>query len=312
MKLASFALAESPELRRVGVVADDGVLDLSGIIAPAREDDISPMRRLIAAASPESLNRRVGRSPALDLERIRLLPPVPDPSKIVAAPVNYLDHQQEMNESVQVDGLGVFLKAPSSLLRHGGTVQLPYLDRRFDQEGELAIVVRRRARNVSEGEAMSYVFGYTPLLDMTMRGGEDRSTRKSFETFTPMGPYLVTADEISDPRELTLRCSVNGMVRQWARIADLIWPVARLVSYASSVMTLLPGDIITTGTPAGVGAVHNGDHIEVAIDRVGTLGASVSDSAAIPCPTRGARHGPVPPTTVTTLAPSAPIRGGKR
>ena len=119
--------------------------------------------------------------------------PVADPSKIIAAPVNYRDHQAEMNVDTQVGALGFFLKAPSSLLDPGGTIQLPYHDRRFDQEGELALVIGRIARQVSEQDALSCVFGYTGLLDITMRGGEDRSARKSFDTFTPMGPVLVTA-----------------------------------------------------------------------------------------------------------------------
>ena len=118
----------------------------------------------------------------------------PTPSKIIAAPVNYRDHQAEMSTDSQVGALGFFLKAPSSLLDPGGTIQLPYHDRRFDQEGELALVIGRTTRQVSEQDALSCVFGYTGLLDITMRGGEDRSTRKSFDTFTPMGPVLSAAD----------------------------------------------------------------------------------------------------------------------
>lgn len=117
----------------------------------------------------------------IPLDQVRLRVPVADPSKIISAPVNYLDHQAEMS----VDALGIFLKAPSSLLDPGGAIQLPYHDRRFDQEGELALAIGRTVRNVSEREALSAVFGYTGLLDITMRGGEDRSTRKSFDTFTP-------------------------------------------------------------------------------------------------------------------------------
>ena len=232
----------------------------------------------------------------IPLRDVRLRVPVADPSKIIAAPVNYRDHQAEMSSDAQVGALGCFLKAPSSLLDPGGTIRLPYHDRRFDQEGELALVIGRTARRVSEQEALSYVFGYTALLDITMRGGEDRSTRKSFDTFTPMGPVLVTADEFGDPGGAQLRCWVSGELRQQARTGDLIWGVARLVSYASSVTTLYPGDVITTGTPAGVGPLTAGDDIRLEISGLGLdLTARVAADDAVASPTSGRDRGPVPP-----------------
>jgi 2-keto-4-pentenoate hydratase/2-oxohepta-3-ene-1,7-dioic acid hydratase in catechol pathway len=237
-----------------------------------------------------------GSKGGIPLSDVRLRVPVADPSKIIAAPVNYRDHQAEMNSDAQVGALGFFLKAPSSLLDPGGTIQLPYSDRRFDQEGELALVIGRTARRVSEQEALSYVFGYTALLDITMRGGEDRSTRKSFDTFTPMGPVLVTADEFGDPGGAQLRCWVSGELRQQARTGDLIWGVARLVSYASSVTTLYPGDVITTGTPAGVGPLTAGDDIRLEISGLGLdLTARVAADDAVASPTSGRDRGPVPP-----------------
>jgi 2-keto-4-pentenoate hydratase/2-oxohepta-3-ene-1,7-dioic acid hydratase in catechol pathway len=236
------------------------------------------------------------REDGIPLRDVRLRVPVANPSKIIAAPVNYRDHQAEMNVDTQVGALGFFLKAPSSLLGPGGTVQLPYHDRRFDQEGELALVIGRTARDISEQEALSHVFGYTGLLDITMRGGEDRSMRKSFDTFTPMGPVLVTADEFGDPDEVELRCWVSGKLRQKASTRDLIWGVARLVSYASSVATLYPGDVISTGTPAGVGPITAGDTIRLELSGLGLdLTARVAADATIASPTSGHGHGPVPP-----------------
>jgi 2-keto-4-pentenoate hydratase/2-oxohepta-3-ene-1,7-dioic acid hydratase in catechol pathway len=236
------------------------------------------------------------REDGIPLRDVRLRVPVANPSKIIAAPVNYRDHQAEMNVDTQVGALGFFLKAPSSLLGPGGTVQLPYHDRRFDQEGELALVIGRTARGISEQEALSHVFGYTGLLDITMRGGEDRSMRKSFDTFTPMGPVLVTADEFGDPDEVELRCWVSGELRQKASTRDLIWGVARLVSYASSVATLYPGDVISTGTPAGVGPITAGDTIRLELSGLGLdLTARVAADATIASPTSGHGHGPVPP-----------------
>jgi len=232
----------------------------------------------------------------IPLRDIRLRVPVADPSKIIAAPVNYRDHQAEMNVDATIGALGFFLKAPSSLLDPGGTIQLPYHDRRFDQEGELALVIGRTARRVAEQDALSYVFGYTGLLDITMRGGEDRSTRKSFDTFTPMGPVLVTADEFGDPDAVELRCWVAGDLRQKANTRDLIWGVPRLVSYASSVTTLYPGDVITTGTPAGVGPLSAGDTIRLELSGLGLeLVVQVAADAATASPTSGHTRGPVPP-----------------
>jgi 2-keto-4-pentenoate hydratase/2-oxohepta-3-ene-1,7-dioic acid hydratase in catechol pathway len=236
------------------------------------------------------------REDGIPLRDVRLRVPVADPSKIIAAPVNYRDHQAEMSVDTQVGALGFFLKAPSSLLDPGGTIQLPYHDRRFDQEGELALVIGRTARRVSEQDALSYVFGYTGLLDITMRGGEDRSTRKSFDTFTPMGPVLVTADEFGDPGGAELRCWVAGDLRQKASTRDLIWGVPRLVSYASSVATLYPGDVITTGTPAGVGPLIAGDTIRLELSGLGLdLVAHVAADHATASPTSGGNRGPVPP-----------------
>jgi 2-keto-4-pentenoate hydratase/2-oxohepta-3-ene-1,7-dioic acid hydratase in catechol pathway len=232
----------------------------------------------------------------IPLRDVRLRVPVADPSKIIAAPVNYRDHQAEMNVETQVGALGFFLKAPSSLLDPGGTIQLPYHDRRFDQEGELALVIGRTARRVGEQDALSCVFGYTGLLDITMRGGEDRSARKSFDTFTPMGPVLVTADEFGNPDDVELRCWVSGELRQKASTRDLIWSVARLVSYASSVTTLHPGDVITTGTPAGVGPLAAGDTIRLKLSGLGLdLTVQVAADDAIASPTSGHTRGPVPP-----------------
>jgi 2-keto-4-pentenoate hydratase/2-oxohepta-3-ene-1,7-dioic acid hydratase in catechol pathway len=277
---------------RVGLIEDDLVMDVTPYVAERGRS--SPMRQLIEQWHTIPFGRLAGER--LPLGDVRLGPPVPDPSKIFAAPVNYRDHQAEMSTDTQVDGLGLFLKAPSSITGTGGTVLLPYHDRRFDHEGELACVIGKRARRVDESEALEYVFGYTTLLDMTMRGGEDRSTRKSFETFTPMGPWIVTSDEFGAPDAAELRCWVNSVIRQEANVRDLIWNVAQLVSYASWVTTLEPGDIITTGTPAGVGPVADGDVVEVEVTGIGgRLRVAVSAAGAVASHTTGHGKGPVPP-----------------
>lgn len=297
MKLVSFRTKEGT--RHVGIVTEQGVVPLDVEASPG----ISPMRRLLLEHGSD-LAGWIGEphNPALPEDSVIFEAIVPDPAKVVAAPVNYLDHMAEMQEDYHIDALGVFLKAPSSVIGTNGLVRLPYTDRRFDHEGEVAVVIGRQASHVSASEALDFIAGYTILLDMTMRGGEDRSTRKSFDTFTPVGPYLVTPDEAGDSSTMRLRTWVNGDVRQDADVSDLIWGVSDLIAYASSVMVLEPGDIVTTGTPAGIGQVHDGDIVAVEITNLGRLEVGVITSEeAIECPTRGAARGPKPPATVTPV-----------
>jgi 2-keto-4-pentenoate hydratase/2-oxohepta-3-ene-1,7-dioic acid hydratase in catechol pathway len=280
MRVASF------DDGRVGIVKDDHMFPVPGFEAGAGQ--LSAMRRLIEARAAGEWHNDGPLGEPVPASEVSLLAPVPDPSKIFAAPVNYRDHQAEMNASTQVSGLGLFLKAPSSLIADQGQVQLPYTDRRFDYEGEIALIIGRRARKVSVAEALDYVFGYTALLDITMRGGEDRSTRKSFQTFTPMGPWIVTLDEVASLSNLTFSCRVNGEVRQDAVTSDLIWGFAELVAYASSITTLEPGDVISSGTPAGVGPLKDGDALQVDIEGLnGSLNVTVTTDDAVPCPTTG-------------------------
>lgn len=286
MKLVSF------DDNRVGLLDQRGVVDITDVLPGVRPGaGCSPMRALIEdfAGLRQAVDSAAAARDPIDLARVTLHAPLCDPTKILAAPINYTDHMVEMQSAAYVGRLGFFLKAPSSLLDPGGVVQLPYSDRRFDQEGELAVVIGRRAKNVPEASALGVVFGYTGLLDITMRGGEDRSTRKSFDTFTPLGPCIVTRDECPNPDELDLTCRVNNAVRQHANTKSLIWSVAKLVSYCSSVTTLLPGDIITTGTPAGVGPIGDGDTIELELGAIGTLRVSVANEHAATCPTGGER-----------------------
>jgi 2-keto-4-pentenoate hydratase/2-oxohepta-3-ene-1,7-dioic acid hydratase in catechol pathway len=204
-------------------------------------------------------------------------PPILFPGKIIAAAANYLKHTQEMNPGVQADSLvhtrqrGFFLKAPSSIIGPDDAVILPYADRRTDQEAELAVIIGRGGKDISEEDALNHVFGYACLLDISLRGKEDRGLRKSFDTFTPIGPWITTADEIANPDALDLKCTVNGEVRQHDSTGAMVIGVRQLISWMSSVMTLHPGDIIATGTPAGVGPLNVGDRIEVEIEGLGKL-----------------------------------------
>jgi len=218
---------------------------------------------------------------ARPLAELRLAAPIARPGKVVGAPVNYLDHKAEMGEQRTIADYGVFLKASSSVIGPEELIRLPYLDVRTDHEGELAVVIGRTAEGVAVADALDHVFGYAPLLDITVRSGEDRSTRKSFDTFTPLGPWVTTADEVVDPGALELRCWVDGELRQSASTSELIYGVAELVAYASHVMTLYPGDVIATGTPAGVGPIAAGQRVAVELSGLGRLEVGVSDEGAI-------------------------------
>ncbi len=278
----------------------DGLVDATPLLGDAvAEEPMIALVRLLAEGAIDA--SALSGLPALQESEVTITPLVRRPGKIIAAPINYDDHKAEMKQLGDVSALGFFLKSPSSVLADGGTVILPYSDRRFDQEGELAVVIGKGGKNIAERDVARHIAGYTCLLDITMRGGEDRSTRKSFDTFTPVGPYLVTADEVGDLATMTLESRVNGTLRQDADIAELIWGVERFISYVSSVTTLEPGDIITTGTPAGVGSIDDGDRVEVTISNVGTLSVAVSAQGAVLSPTKGAQVGPKPPETVTPL-----------
>lgn len=266
---------------RLGLIERDEVVDVTSLVSPS-VTLAGPLDQLISAGSLDALASSALRElPRHRLDELKLKSPLPRPGKVIGAPVNYLDHKTEMSEQRTIADLGVFLKAPSSVVGPGGTVILPYSDARTDQEGELAVVMGRTARHVDVDDALDYVFGYTCGLDMTVRSTEDRSTRKSFDTFTPLGPWVATADEISDPGQLKLQTRVNGAVRQDVSTSELIFGVPELIAYTSSVMTLWPGDVILTGTPAGVGPVSDGDRIEVTISGIGTLTVTVSGDQAI-------------------------------
>jgi 2-keto-4-pentenoate hydratase/2-oxohepta-3-ene-1,7-dioic acid hydratase in catechol pathway len=211
---------------------------------------------------------------------------VANPGKLIAAPVNYQKHLDEVRQDpaihannpghvVTIHSAGVFLKATSSLAGAGEGIAVRTLDRRTDHEVELAFVIGRPASRVSRADAMRYVAGYAIGLDVTIRGSEDRSFRKSADTYSVLGPWLVTADEIPDPGALDLQISVNGELRQRSNTRNLILDVAALIELASSFYTLYPGDVIFTGTPEGVSPIAPGDHIVATIERIGTLEVDV-------------------------------------
>lgn len=238
-------------------------------------------------------------APALPLAERRLLSPVANPGKLVAAPVNYHAHLDEVRadkalhhnnpaHTVTIHTAGLFLKATSSLVGPGEGVIIRKPDRRTDHEIELAVIIGRTGSNISRADAMSFVAGYTIGLDITIRGTEDRSFRKSVDTHSLLGPWLVTADEISDPGNLDLEIAVNGEQRQKSNTSRLILSVPELIELASSFYTLYPGDVIFTGTPEGVSPIEPGDEIVATIEQIGTMRVHVRAAEGPPSPSASA------------------------
>jgi 2,4-diketo-3-deoxy-L-fuconate hydrolase len=216
----------------------------------------------------------------LRTSEIRLLSPVANPSKVIAAPVNYAAHLAEAradrgvnfgSEIKTIDHYGLFLKSTTSVTGTGEGIMLPPLDRRIDHEVEVCVVIGKECHRISEDRSMDHVFGYCIGLDMSVRGTEDRSWRKSYDTFTILGPWIVTADEISDPANLDLAIEVNGERRQASNTSALIFDIPKLISYASHGYRLYPGDVIMTGTPEGVGPVRTGDILKSTVSHLGEM-----------------------------------------
>lgn len=207
---------------------------------------------------------------SIPLTDVRLLPPM-IPSKIVCIGKNYADHAKEMGGEVPAEPV-CFLKPTTALIATGDTIMIPWQSEHVEHEVELAIVMGRLTRNVSVDDALDYVFGYTVANDVSARDLQKRDgqwTRsKGFDTFLPMGPWIATH---VDPRELSLTTLVNDDVKQNGNTRDMINDAAKLVSWVSEIMTLLPGDIILTGTPAGVSPIVEGDVVQCAIDGIGEI-----------------------------------------
>jgi len=204
------------------------------------------------------------------LEEVRLLAPVL-PGKIVAVGLNYKDHARELGMEIPEEPL-LFLKAPSALTGPGGEIVYPPQSQRVDYEAELAVVIGRVAKNVKEKDAAAHILGYTCINDVTARDLQVKDVQytraKGFDTFAPLGPWIVTD---FDPSSASVRCLVNGAVRQDGNTREMIASVYRIVEYISSNMTLFPGDVIATGTPPGVGSLRVGDVVTVEVGGIGAL-----------------------------------------
>lgn len=273
---------------RLGVVQGEVLRDVTAVTdaLPALRWPLPPGDLLIAQL-PALLPRiaeLAATAPAVPLAGVRLDSPVANPNKIIAAPVNYHKHIEESradpgihfgSDVKAIDHYGLFLKANSSLVGPSAGVPITRPDRRTDHEIELAVIIGQGGYRIPEERALAHVAGYAIGLDMTIRGTEDRSYRKSFDGFTVLGPWLVTPEEVPDPDNLDFRLEVGGEVRQQSNTRYLIFGVRKLIAFASAAYTLFPGDILLTGTPEGVGPVKPGDVMRCWIERIGEMTVAV-------------------------------------
>lgn len=277
MKFASYVASGLPSF---GMVLGERVFDLRGALGC---EDLraalatGALATLVGSGMPEGL-------PVHDLATLRLLPLLPRPGRLLCIGRNYADHAAEM-KAPPPSHPSVFLRTPESLVAAGAPLVRPAASEAFDFEGELAVIIGTSGRDIPIARAMAHVFGYSCFNDGSVRDFQfDHSLTagKNFDRTGSFGPFLVTADEVGDPRQLTLRTLVNGREMQRAQVSDLLFDIPFLITYLSRVMKLEPGDVIATGTPSGAGFsrkppawLRPGDNVEVVISNVGVLRNSV-------------------------------------
>ncbi|MFD2215693.1 fumarylacetoacetate hydrolase family protein [Metabacillus endolithicus] len=260
----------------LGIVQGNIIIDVSNAVEWKPSNPGESFQRLIENFDvlKGRIEDAIATSTSFPLSSVKLHSPVPSTKKIWAAPVNYKNHQIEMNKMFNnaprtIEDLALFLKSPESLSGPTDPIILPFKDRRTDHEAELGYIVGKKAKNVKAEDAKSYIFGYFALLDISIRGNEERTWRKSFDTFTPIGPWIVTADEIEDPNDLKMTLWVNDEIRQDGSTRHLIYDCYKCFEVACNNMTLNAGDIIATGTPEGVGPIEHGDKVKIEIEQIG-------------------------------------------
>jgi 2-keto-4-pentenoate hydratase/2-oxohepta-3-ene-1,7-dioic acid hydratase in catechol pathway len=278
---------------RLGLVENGNVLDVTAALdALPNYRYPFPTGDALIASLPELRERilaAAAKASAIPLAKVRLLSPVANAGKILGAPVNYQKHLDEVTTDPglhhqnkahmqAIHQSGFFLMATSSVIGPSQEIIIRHPDRRTDHEVELAVVIGQPAKNVTAKDALSFIAGYCIGLDITVRGPEERSLRKSIDTYTVLGPWMVTADEIPDPSNLNLSIAVNGEVRQKANTQDMVLGVPELIAFASSFYTLLPGDVLLSGTPEGVGPIRAGDVLHAHIDCIGDMEVRVRNA----------------------------------
>ena len=272
---------------RLGVVIGDKVHDVTEAQTQIRAAARYDMKGDAVIAALPTWRKRIedmaAKAPGVPVGGVKLLSPIARPSKAMAAPTNYRKHIVEMRtrtdlppeatnrQPPDIGKAGIFLKSNSAIVGPSEGIPLRFPDRVNEHEIELVAVIGKQGTDIPKAKAKEYIAGYTLGLDMTCRGGEDRSFRKSIDGYAVLGPWFVTADEIANPDDVTVTLTVNNELKQTAETKDLIYDIARLIEFASSFYTLYPGDVYYTGTPQGVSAVKPGDVLRGKCDQIGAF-----------------------------------------
>lgn len=278
---------------RLGLVQGDKVIDVTPVLGliPAQNYPL-PQKDLLIEALPQlrsAIEAEAKKGASHPIASVKFDSPVANPGKIIGAPINYKAHVEESKADANIGygrnitsigDWGMFLKAGTSLIGCSEDIVLRFPERRNDHEVELGIVIGKQGNQIKAADAMDYIAGYCVTLDMTLRGPEFQCFRKSIDSYSVAGPWLVTADEVKDPNDLDLWLTVNGESRQKSNTGFLVYDIARLIEFASSFYTLMPGDIIMTGTPEGVGPVRPGDLIEACVESIGQFSIRVAPAYA--------------------------------
>lgn len=283
MRISSYRMADGTP--SYGVVVDGSLRDAGQSLRGRHAD----LRAVLAADALGELQAAAMRGPVLEMDEVTLLPPVANPEKIICIGLNYATHIRETGREKPAKP-SIFTRYPSSLVGHAVPLIRPNASDWFDFEGELAVVIGKPGRHIAEGEAMSHVAGYSCFNDGSIRDYQRHTSQfwagKNFDRSGSMGPWLVTADELTDPTSQSMVTRLNGEVVQSTPISDLAFGIGELIAYLSIVTELLPGDIIATGTPSGVGLFREpklfmkpGDRIEVEISGIGTLSNTVEQES---------------------------------
>jgi 2,4-diketo-3-deoxy-L-fuconate hydrolase len=273
---------------RVGVVENDEVIDVTAVTRelpvfhwPLPHGDALIERLDALLPTIRKLTKRGERHP---LSAVRLLSPVANPGKIIGIGRSYKGHVEEAAKdpamsmhkaATSPDTIRMFIKANTALVGPSQGVALRFLERRNDPEAEFSIVIGKKGTDIPREQAMDYVAGYAIGLDMTLRGPELPSSRKSIDSYAVLGPWLVTPDELENPQDVEMTLRVNGEVRQRANTRDLLFSIPAIIENAASFYTLYPGDIIMTGTPEGVAPVHPGDVMTIEASGVGSMTVAI-------------------------------------
>ena len=279
MKLVSYTIGARPSF---GVVAGDGIIDAARCLGGR----FSSLRQALAADALDEVRRAAtGQVPDHKLSDVKFLPVVPDPQRIVCVGINYRSHAEETGRDIS-PAPSVFLRLADTLVGHGGALVRPRVSDMFDFEGELAVVIGRPGRHIAQADALRHVAGYTCFVDGSVRDYQKFSVTsgKNFPATGPLGPVLATTDEIPDPTKLNLVTRLNGAEMQRSGTDMLIYSIPQIITFVSDFTSLAPGDVIATGTPAGVGHrrtpavwMKAGDVLEVEISGIGTLRNPVVD-----------------------------------